>query len=90
MSLRTAHKFIDLILESTCAKDIGLLFCGGESLLQSARWFYNVIEYANEQATKILNEHHPEYVTEEQAKEIDRIAKAAHQCFVKRSSGKVT
>jgi len=52
MSLQTAHKFIDLILESTCAKDIGLLFYGGEALLHSATWFCNVIEYANEQATK--------------------------------------
>jgi len=52
MPRKTAHKFIDLVFESTCAKDIGLLFYGGEALLQSATWFYDVIEYANKQATK--------------------------------------
>ena len=44
---------------------------------------------ANEQARKILEEHHPEYVTQQQAKEIDKIAKAAQQYFVETSSGKV-
>ena len=43
----------------------------------------------NEQARKILNEHHPEYVTQEQAREIDRIAEAAQQYFVKAGSGEV-
>jgi len=42
----------------------------------------DMAQRANEQARKILNEHHPEYVTEHQAKEIDRIAKAAQQYFV--------
>ena len=50
MSLETAHKFIDLVLGSTCAKDIGLFFYGGEALLQSEAWFYDVIEYANKHA----------------------------------------
>ena len=42
----------------------------------------DMAQRANEQARKILKEHHPEYVTEQQAKEIDRIAKAAKQYFV--------
>jgi len=37
----------------------------------------DMAQRADEQAGKILNEHHPEYVTQQQAKEIDRIAKAA-------------
>jgi uncharacterized protein len=52
MPLKTAYKFIDIVFESTCAKDIGLLFYGGEALLQSAAWFHDVIEHANKQATK--------------------------------------
>ena len=44
---------------------------------------------ANEQARKILDEHHPEYVTDKQAKEIDRIAKAAQQYFVEANAGNV-
>jgi len=34
---------------------------------------------ANEEARRILETHHPEYVTEEQAKEIDKIAKEAQR-----------
>lgn len=49
----------------------------------------DMAQRANEQARKILNEHHPEYVTEEQAKEIDRIAKAAQQYFVETNAGSV-
>jgi uncharacterized protein len=52
MPLQTAHKFIDLVLESTCAEDIGLFFYGGEALLQSEAWFYDVIEYAKEHVRK--------------------------------------
>lgn len=48
MPLETAHKFIDLVLGSTCAEDIGLYFYGGEALLQSEEWYYDVIEYAKE------------------------------------------
>jgi uncharacterized protein len=48
MPSQTAHKFIDLVLESTCAEDIGLFFYGGEALLQSEAWYYDVIEYAKE------------------------------------------
>lgn len=52
MPLETAQKFIDLVLESTCAKDVGLFFYGGEALLQSEAWFYDVIEYANKHVAK--------------------------------------
>ena len=44
---------------------------------------------ANEQARKILNEHHPQYVTEEQAKDIERIAKAAQKYFVETNASNV-
>ncbi len=42
----------------------------------------DMAERANAQARKILAEHHPEYVTEAEAKEIDKIAKAAQEWFV--------
>ena len=45
----------------------------------------DMAQRANEQARKILDEHHPEYVTETQAKEIDKIAKEAQEYFVKTS-----
>lgn len=46
----------------------------------------DMAQRANEQARKILKEHYPEYVTEEQANEIDGIAKAAQQYFVETSA----
>ena len=46
----------------------------------------DMAQRANEQVRKILNEHHPEYVTEQQAREIDRIAKAAQRYFIETSS----
>jgi uncharacterized protein len=52
MPLETAHRYIDLVFERTCAPDIGLMFYGGEALLQSVSWFHNIIEYANNQATR--------------------------------------
>ncbi len=42
----------------------------------------DMAERANAQARKILAEHHPEYVTEAEAKEIDKIAKAAQEWSV--------
>jgi len=47
----------------------------------------DMAQRANEPARKILNEHHPAYVTEYQAKGIDRIAKAAQQYFVETHLG---
>ena len=52
MPLEIAHSYIDLVFERTCAPDIGLMFYGGEALLQEVSWFHNVIEYANNQARK--------------------------------------
>ena len=49
----------------------------------------DMAQRANEQARKILNEHHPEYVTEEQAKDIERIAKAAQKYFVETNTSNV-
>ena len=40
---------------------------------------------AREQAAKILQEHHPEYVTADQAKQIDEIVAEAQAYFVKTS-----
>ena len=45
----------------------------------------SVLKRANEQARKILAEHYPQYVTETQAREIDRITKEAQEYFVKTS-----
>ncbi|MFH1968871.1 MAG: trimethylamine methyltransferase family protein, partial [Verrucomicrobiota bacterium] len=42
-------------------------------------------ERARDLARKILAEHHPVYVTEQQAKEIDRIAAEAQDFFIKQS-----
>lgn len=58
MPLETAYKYINLIFEKTCAPDIGLMFYGGEALLQSTSWFYNVIRYAKKQTTKYNKKSH--------------------------------
>ncbi len=42
---------------------------------------------ANEEARRILAQHHPRYVSEEQAKEIDRIAREAQRWFVAHRPG---
>lgn len=47
-----ANKYIDLVFERTCAPDIGLMFYGGEALLQSVSWYHDVIGYARSQAMK--------------------------------------
>jgi len=52
MPLEVAQRYIDLVFEGTCAPGIDLMFYGGEALLQSVAWFYDVIEYANRQAVK--------------------------------------
>jgi uncharacterized protein len=52
MPLEIAQRYIELVFRRTCAPDIGLMFYGGEALLQKVTWFRNVIEYANYQATK--------------------------------------
>ena len=49
----------------------------------------DMAQRAKKEARKILKEHHPEYVTKEQAKEIDRIAQAAQQYFVETNAGNV-
>lgn len=49
----------------------------------------DMAQRANEQARKILDEHHPEYVTDKQAKVIDRIAKAAQKYFIETNAGNV-
>jgi len=40
-------------------------------------------ERAREQAREILSEHHPKYVSDEEAREIDRIAREAQAYFIK-------
>ncbi len=50
MPIDIAYRYIDLVFERTCADDIGLMFYGGEALLQNVSWFYDVIEYAKNQA----------------------------------------
>jgi len=52
MPIEIAQKYIELVFQRTCAPDIGLMFYGGEALLQRVTWFHNVIEYAKYQATK--------------------------------------
>ena len=47
----------------------------------------DMAQRANERARRILAEHHPQYVTDEQAKEIDRIAAEAQAYFLKTDSG---
>ena len=58
MPLEIAHKYINLIFENSCAPDIGLLFYGGESLLQKTSWFHSVLKYANEKAEKYAKNLH--------------------------------
>lgn len=50
MAEETAYGFIDLVFSRSCASNIGLLFYGGEALLQNSGWFYNVINYALKKA----------------------------------------
>lgn len=45
----------------------------------------DVAQRANAQARKILKEHHPQYVTEDQARQIDQIAREAQEYFIKTS-----
>ena len=52
MPFEIAQKYIDLIFENSCSPDIGLLFYGGEALLQKLSWFEDVTKYATEQAKK--------------------------------------
>jgi len=49
----------------------------------------DMTQRVNEQARKILDEHHPEYVTDKQAKEIDRITKAAQKYFIETNASNV-
>lgn len=58
MPIEIAEKYIDLVFQRTCAADIGLMFYGGEALLQSVAWFDSLIEYANHQATRYEKELH--------------------------------
>ena len=44
----------------------------------------DMAQRANEQAKTILREHHPVYVTDQQAKEIDRIAREAQEFFIRK------
>lgn len=44
----------------------------------------DMAQRANEQVKKILKEHHPVYVTDQQAKEIDKIAKEAQKFFIRK------
>ncbi|MBW8034635.1 MAG: hypothetical protein FVQ79_02965 [Planctomycetes bacterium] len=45
----------------------------------------DMAQRANQMARKILEDHNPQYVTDKQAKEIDRIARQAQEFFVKTS-----
>jgi trimethylamine--corrinoid protein Co-methyltransferase len=46
----------------------------------------DMAQRANEQAKKLLQEDCPEYVTDKQAKEIDRISREAQQFFIRKAS----
>lgn len=46
MPLIIACRYIEIVLKNTCSKYIEIVFHGGEPLLHSTVWFYNVIEYA--------------------------------------------
>lgn len=52
MPLEVAQKYIDLVLAKTCAEIVDLMFYGGEAMLQSVPWFYDVIEYARKRASE--------------------------------------
>ena len=47
MPLKVACKYISIILRNTCSIDIEVVFHGGEPLLQSSSWYYNVIEFGS-------------------------------------------
>lgn len=50
----------------------------------------DMAQRANKLAREILDKHHPQYVTVEEAEEIDRIAGAAQQYFVRKGPAEVT
>jgi len=49
----------------------------------------DMCQRANVEAKRILAEHHPEYVTKEQAKEIDKIAHEAQKWFIEHWQGDI-